>query len=93
MKQKTYNQVTCTIFLIITILHVLRLLFGLNANPALSPAKVLNAVPLKSLFLLGGRQPRCRFADAQRGWATTPNQFFPYSLKLFLTNHCNHRRH
>ena len=34
MKQKTYNQVTCTIFLIITILHILRLLFGWNANIA-----------------------------------------------------------
>ena len=34
MKQKTYNQVTCTIFLIAVGIHVLRLLFGWNANIA-----------------------------------------------------------
>ncbi len=34
MKQKTYNQVTCTIFLIVTGIHVLRLVLGWNANIA-----------------------------------------------------------
>ena len=32
MKQKTYNQVTCLIFLAIAVLHGLRLLFWWNAN-------------------------------------------------------------
>jgi len=34
MKQKTYNQVTCTIFIIITLMHVLRLVLGWSANIA-----------------------------------------------------------
>lgn len=28
MKQKTYNQVTCTIFIVVAALHVLRLVLG-----------------------------------------------------------------
>lgn len=34
MKQKTLNQVTATIFGVIALLHVLRLVFGWNANIA-----------------------------------------------------------
>ncbi len=34
MKQKIYNQVTCTIFIIITLMHVLRLVLGWSANIA-----------------------------------------------------------
>ena len=34
MKQKTYNQLTCTIFLVLVGMHILRLVFGWNANIA-----------------------------------------------------------
>lgn len=34
MKQKTYNQLTCVIFLVITGLHILRLVLGWSANIA-----------------------------------------------------------
>lgn len=32
MKQKTYNQLTCVIFLVLTGMHILRLVLGWSAN-------------------------------------------------------------
>lgn len=32
MKQKTFNQVSCLIFLLVAVLHVLRLFLGWSAN-------------------------------------------------------------